>query len=58
MKSHKMIDLANKYSKKHKLIGLRQGEKMIELLLTESEKETSKETKEMWTITTYKNSTN
>jgi UDP-N-acetylglucosamine 4,6-dehydratase/5-epimerase len=58
MKSHKMIDLANKYSKKHKLIGLRQGEKMIELLLTESEKETAKETKEMWIITTYKNSTN
>ena len=31
---------------------------MIELLLTESEKETSKETKEMWTITTYKNNEN
>ncbi len=55
MKAYKIIDLANKYSKKHKLIGLRQGEKMIELLLTESEKETSKETKEMWTIITYKN---
>jgi FlaA1/EpsC-like NDP-sugar epimerase len=56
MKPYKIIDLANKRSKKHKLIGLRQGEKLIELLLTEQEKEMAKETKDMWIIRTYKNS--
>ena len=53
MKSHKIIDLANKYSKKHKKIGLRQGEKLKELLLTDNEKRFTKETKDMWVIKTY-----
>ena len=55
MEPYKILDLAKKYSKKYKLIGLRQGEKLIELLLTETEKEFAKETKDMWIISTYKN---
>ena len=53
MKSYKMIDLASKYSKKHKIIGLRQGEKLNEILMTESEKEIAKEEKNMWVIKIY-----
>ena len=53
MKSYKMIDLALKYSKKHKIIGLRQGEKLNEILMTESEKEIAKEEKNMWVIKIY-----
>jgi FlaA1/EpsC-like NDP-sugar epimerase len=53
MKSYKMIDLASKYSKKHKIIGLRQGEKLNEILMTESEKEIAKEEKNMWIIKIY-----
>lgn len=55
MKPYKILELAKKYSKKYKLIGLRQGEKLIELLITETEKELAKETKDMWVIRTYKN---
>jgi len=53
MKSYKIMDLAKKYSKKHKKIGLRQGEKLKELLLTDNEKRFAKETKDMWIIKTY-----
>jgi len=38
MKSYNIIDLASKISKKHKIIGPRQGEKLQELLITEEEK--------------------
>ena len=58
MKSYKIIDLANKYSKKHKKIGLRQGEKLKELLLTENEKKLAKETNDMWIIKTYNSPNN
>ena len=54
MKSYKMIDLASKYSKKHKIIGLRQGEKLNEILMTESEKLIAEERKDMWIIKIYK----
>lgn len=54
MKSYKMIDLASKYSKKHKIIGLRQGEKLNEILMTEAEKEIAIEKKDMWIIEIYK----
>jgi|APSaa5957512493_1039668.scaffolds.fasta_scaffold00990_8 UDP-N-acetylglucosamine 4,6-dehydratase/5-epimerase len=54
MKSYKMIDLASKYSKKHKIIGLRQGEKLNEILMTEAEKEIAIEKKDMWIIQIYK----
>jgi len=50
LKLFKMIDLANAISKKHKIIGMRYGEKINEELLTEQEKRIAKETKEMWII--------
>ena len=50
LKSFKMIDLANAISKKHKIIGMRYGEKINEELLTEQEKTNAEETKEMWII--------
>ena len=53
MKSYDMKELANKISKKHKIIGIRQGEKIEEILLTESEKQNSIEKKNMWIIRQY-----
>jgi FlaA1/EpsC-like NDP-sugar epimerase len=50
LQSFKVIDLANSISKKHKIIGLRYGEKIDELLITEQEKRIAEETKEMWII--------
>jgi UDP-N-acetylglucosamine 4,6-dehydratase/5-epimerase len=50
LKLFKIIDLANAISKKHKIIGMRYGEKINEELLTEQEKRIAKETKEMWII--------
>jgi UDP-N-acetylglucosamine 4,6-dehydratase/5-epimerase len=50
LKSFKILDLAKSISKKHKIIGLRYGEKISETLITEQEKRISKETKEMWII--------
>lgn len=50
LKLFKMIDLANLISKKHKIIGMRYGEKINEELLTEQEKTNAEETKEMWII--------
>lgn len=50
LQSFKIIDLANSISKKHKIIGLRYGEKINELLITEQEKRIAKETSEMWII--------
>jgi len=54
MKSYKIKDLANEYSKKHKIIGLRQGEKLKETLITESEKINAVEKNDMWIIKSYK----
>ena len=53
MKSYKIKSLAQKYSKKQKIIGLRQGEKLNEVLISDVEKESSKETKDMWVIRPY-----
>jgi len=50
MKSYKIKDLANKVSKDHKIIGLRNGEKMSEILMTDEEKKRSIEKKKMWVI--------
>lgn len=50
MKSYKITDLANKISKKHKIIGLREGEKLTEDLITDSEKKKSLEKKDYWLI--------
>ena len=53
MKLFKIKDLANKISKKHNIIGLRQGEKMDEILISDDEKERAKEHKKMWTLKLY-----
>ena len=53
MKEFKMKDLAMKISKKHKIIGLRQGEKMAEILITNNEKKIANEKKDMWIIKQY-----
>ena len=53
MKSYKIKEIASKISKNHKIIGLRQGEKMEEVLLTAREKENAEERENMWIIHTY-----
>jgi len=53
MKSYKIKKLASKISKNHKIIGLRQGEKLDEVLITNSEKKIAKEKKNMWIIRQY-----
>ena len=55
MKLFKIKDLAKKYSDKYKIIGLRQGEKIKEDLITQKEKEISKEKNDMWIINSYIN---
>ena len=53
MKLYNIKELADKISKKQKNIGLRQGEKMEEILITEEEKSKSEERKDMWIIRHY-----
>jgi FlaA1/EpsC-like NDP-sugar epimerase len=53
MKSFKIKDLASEISKKHKIIGIRQGEKLEEILITEEEKKRAQEKKDMWIIRQY-----
>lgn len=50
MKLYKIQDLAKKISKKHKVIGLRKGEKLEEILMTDEEQKKAIETKTMWII--------
>jgi len=50
MKSYKIKDLANKISKRKKIIGIRAGEKMKEILMTEDENKIAEERKNMWII--------
>jgi len=50
MKSYKISDLAKKISNKHKIIGLRPGEKMEEILMTKEEIGRSQEKEKMWII--------
>ena len=50
MKLHTIQDLADKISKKQKIIGLRKGEKMKEMLLADNEKMKTTEKKDMWII--------
>ena len=50
MKSYNIRDLALKISNKHKIIGLRQGEKIEEILISNKEKEKSNEKNDMWII--------
>ena len=53
MKTYKIKDLATKISKKQKIIGLRQGEKLEEILITKEEEEKSVKRKNMWIIQPY-----
>jgi len=50
MESFKIKDLASKVSKKHKIIGLRPGEKLNEILMSEEEKSKAKKSNGIWTI--------
>jgi len=54
MKLKNIKTLADKISNKHKIIGKRQGEKLKEILITESEMEISEEENNMWIIRHYK----
>ena len=56
MNSYSIKDLADKTSKKQKIIGLRQGEKIKEILITKDEKSMAIEKKNMWIIRPYANS--
>ncbi len=50
MKSYKITELANKISKNHNIIGLRPGEKMEEILITDDEKKIAIKKDNMWII--------
>jgi FlaA1/EpsC-like NDP-sugar epimerase len=53
MKLFSVKDLASKISDKHRIVGIRQGEKLEEVLITDEEKKISTETDDMWTIQNY-----
>lgn len=53
MKAYSIKELAMKYSKKYRVVGLRQGEKIDEVLLSDTEKRTADERKDMWIIKQY-----
>jgi UDP-N-acetylglucosamine 4,6-dehydratase len=48
MKSYMIKDLASEISKKQKIVGLRQGEKIEETLITQEEKKNAQEKNNMW----------
>ncbi len=50
MKSYKLKDIAKNISKNQKIIGLRFGEKLNEILITKDEKNQAIEHKDMWII--------
>jgi FlaA1/EpsC-like NDP-sugar epimerase len=54
MKKYKISQLADKISKKHKVIGLRQGEKMEEVLISEEEMKIADKKENMWIINYFK----
>jgi len=53
MKLYNVKDLASRISKKHKIIGIRRGEKIEEVLITEKEKKRSVEMKNMWIVNPF-----
>ena len=53
MKLYKIKDLENKISKKQKIIGFRQGEKLQEVLITDEEKKNAQNRGNMWVIKQY-----
>jgi len=54
MEKQSIKQLADKISKTQKIIGLRQGEKLEEVLLTTEEKNNAVEKNDMWIIKSYK----
>jgi UDP-N-acetylglucosamine 4,6-dehydratase/5-epimerase len=50
MESFSVKELASKISKKHKIIGLRPGEKLDEILMSDEEKKKTKKINGMWII--------
>ena len=54
MRKYKISQLADKISKNHKIIGLRQGEKMEEVLISEKEIKMADKKENMWIINYYK----
>lgn len=54
MKEYKILQMAEKISKKYKIVGLRQGEKIDEILISEEEKKLADEKSNMWIIKHYK----
>jgi len=53
MKSYNIKEMAMKISKKHKIVGLRQGEKLDEVLISEAERKNAEERDNMWIIKQY-----
>jgi FlaA1/EpsC-like NDP-sugar epimerase len=53
MKLHSIKELAKSISKSHRIVGLRQGEKLEEILITEKEKEIAEERMDRWIIRPY-----
>jgi len=53
MKVYSIKDLASKISKKHRIIGKRQGEKISEVLFSKTERKNAIERKNMWIIKPY-----
>ena len=50
IKLHNMQHLANKVSKKQKIVGTRKGEKLVEVLISDSEKKHATKKDNMWII--------
>jgi len=50
MKLQSIKEMAKKISNKHKITGIRRGEKIQEILITDEEKKMAKENKNMWII--------
>jgi len=55
MKSYNIKKLAQKYSKRQKIIGLRQGEKQKETQISKEEEKISLEKSDMWILNPYNN---
>ncbi|MBS3926352.1 MAG: SDR family NAD(P)-dependent oxidoreductase [Nitrosarchaeum sp.] len=53
MKLYNMKNLASQVSKKHKIIGIRPGEKLEEILITRDEIKKAENRKDMWIIRPY-----
>lgn len=53
MKLYDMKNIANHISKNHKIIGMRQGEKLKEVLITDEEKKMSEKRDNMWILKYY-----